>query len=246
MKVAAMTLPTEPDTTDVSAVSDSRVSQGLSRVERVLCGLLGAALTITGTVAVFETDNEFGSVGLLVVGGTLLLMALGYAPTRLKVGDREVELERVAAGTLVRAFREGDTDTRETIREAFDEELADRGISVDQVEAVRAMIRRFENFTGSTAPSEVHATLLSRGWQPSTPPKSTYVRWVYSGSKRTVSIYQNSTYLVAAAVPLRELAKDFPGAEVRTPKNEVNFLYVSGPAAALDAADRIRSFADNG
>jgi hypothetical protein len=58
--------------------------------------------------------------------------------------------------------------------------------------------------------------------------------------------HQNSTYLVAAAVPLRELAKSFPGAEVRPPKNEVNFLYVSSPATALDAADRIKSFADNG
>ena len=96
-----MTLPGEPDTVDVSSMSNGRVSIGLSRVERVLCGLVGAALTIAGTVAVFATENEFGSVGLLVVGGTLLLMTLGYAPTRLKVGDREVELERVAAGTLI-------------------------------------------------------------------------------------------------------------------------------------------------
>ncbi|MFL6139664.1 MAG: hypothetical protein ACJ74O_17950 [Frankiaceae bacterium] len=219
--------------------------QPLSRRERFVAASIGVACAGAGGVAVFVSDNELGSAGLLIVGAVFLLMGTGaMVPTRLRVGDQEVHLERLAVQTLTRVMQQGDTVVQEQLVEAFEETLASSGVVPDAMEAVGAMLRRFERYSGSTDPREVYNSLLTSGWKPTTPAKSTYIRWVYAGNQRTVSLFQNSAALVAASVHLRDLAAGLPGAKPRAGRNEVDFYYGGDVSTVLDAAERIKQFAD--
>jgi hypothetical protein len=223
------------------AVTDHGVSA--SPVERAIAGFIGCVAAAAGALAVFRTDNELGSGALLLAAAAFLVMAtFGLVPVRFKVGDKEMEVGRAALHTLDKVLREADPATQETAIDAFEDELAARGITRESDDAVEAMLRRFERYSGSTNPRTVHDSLKASGWLPFTPAKSTYIRWVYNGKSRTVSLFQNSGALVAASVHLRDFAKDLPGATAG-PKQEMVFAYAGDPATAIDAADAIRRFA---
>lgn len=71
-----------------------RVSfQELSGVARGLSALVGMSGLVVGGIAVFETANQAGTVGLLTVGGLSGLIALlGKVPLRWTVGGAEVDM----------------------------------------------------------------------------------------------------------------------------------------------------------
>jgi hypothetical protein len=74
----------------------------LSPWSRLLSSLLGAAGLGLGGLAVFIRDVEAGPVALIAVGAVFVMIALGgVLPTRLKIGDNEVEI-----AALGRAFAE--------------------------------------------------------------------------------------------------------------------------------------------
>lgn len=78
-------------------VAKRRVGLPLSRLQRASSGLGAVAGLGAGGVAVFETNNEAGSVALLAVGVLFSFVALaGLLPTRLKLGDNEIEWQQLA------------------------------------------------------------------------------------------------------------------------------------------------------
>jgi hypothetical protein len=67
----------------------------LSRWERLAASLSGSALSGAGATAVFITDNQAGSVALLLVGVVLLVMAINGSPlTRARYQDYELFMTR--------------------------------------------------------------------------------------------------------------------------------------------------------
>ncbi|MGW0409866.1 hypothetical protein ACWDZX_00885 [Streptomyces collinus] len=67
----------------------------LSRWERLAASLSGSALSGAGAAAVFITDNQAGSVALLLVGVVLLVMAINGSPlTRARYQDYELFMAR--------------------------------------------------------------------------------------------------------------------------------------------------------
>lgn len=133
--------------------------------------------------------------------------------------------------------------TQENVIETLEANLARDGIRRTPDDAVAAMLGRFERYSGSDLPRQLHDELLIAGWTPSTPAKSTYIRWTYAGSEHQVSLFQNSAQLVVASNRLVDVVA-LPGAEHRLPKNEVAFNYSARVGDALMAAETIRRFAD--
>ncbi|GAA1716648.1 hypothetical protein GCM10009745_76470 [Kribbella yunnanensis] len=77
---------------------------------------------------------------------------------------------------------------------------------------------------------------------PRWPPKSTYIRWFYTGRK-TISLFQRSGSLAVATVQARDYAKGLPGATSGS-KDEAVFVYAGDPGVAIEAAAAILRFAD--
>ncbi len=180
----------------------------------------------------------------MLAGAAFLIMAtFGLVPVRFKVGDKEMEVGRAALRTLDKVFREADPATQEAVIDTFEGELAEGGVKREPGDAVDAMLGRFVRYSGSSNPRTIHDALLATGWQPFTPGKSTYIRWVYNGKARAVSLFQNSGTLVASTVQLRDFAKTLTGATVG-PKDEAVFAYAGDPTQAIDACDEIRRYAD--
>ena len=70
----------------------ARVGITLAPLARVVAFLAGGAGLVFGTLAVFRTDLEAGPVALLGVGALFLCIGLaGVLPTRIKVGDNELD-----------------------------------------------------------------------------------------------------------------------------------------------------------
>jgi hypothetical protein len=63
----------------------------LTPAQVVLAGVLGLASAGTGSVAVFETENEVGSAALLAIGVYFLLAAVLRRFPKLKFGDTEID-----------------------------------------------------------------------------------------------------------------------------------------------------------
>lgn len=82
--------------------------------DRVSAGLVGVTLGVAGTFAVFNTDNELGSAGLLVGGATFgLLATTGYPLRRVGLGDAEAEFDlRVGRKLRTAATSSQDEGTR--------------------------------------------------------------------------------------------------------------------------------------
>ncbi|KRF24373.1 hypothetical protein ASG95_07365 [Phycicoccus sp. Soil803] len=214
-------------------------------MERIVAGTFGVAASVAGTFAVFRTTNELGTAALFLVAGAFLLCAtFGVVPTRFKVGDNEVTVGRAALQTLEQLVSEGDLPTQEKAIEALEENLARAGITRTSDDAVRAMIARFDRYSGSHLSQALHDELLRSGWSPTTPPKSTYVRWSYDGKLHNVSVYQNSAQLIVNSNRIVDQVVGLPGYEHRTAKNEVIFNYSEGIEPALEAANVLRRYAD--
>jgi hypothetical protein len=70
----------------------------------VLSGVAGLVGLASGGAAVFVTDNEAGSVALLTVGVLFSFFGLaGLLPTRLKLGDNEIEWQQQVGDVLTDA-----------------------------------------------------------------------------------------------------------------------------------------------
>jgi hypothetical protein len=75
---------------------DPQVQPAVGRVGRALSLLVGTALVGAGSVSVFISNNGGGSLGLLVGGIFLLIIGMtGDAPTRIKIGDKELVLREL-------------------------------------------------------------------------------------------------------------------------------------------------------
>ncbi|TCC57968.1 hypothetical protein E0H73_26815 [Kribbella pittospori] len=227
-----------------SLVTSPSNGSAASPGERAIAALIGCVTAAAGALAVFWTENEVGSGALLLIGAAFLAMAtFGLVPVRFKVGDKEMEVGRAALRTLEDVLRESDAATQDKVIDAFEGELEARGVTREPGDAVDAMLSRFERYAGSRNPRTVHDYLLASGWQPFTPGKSTYIRWVYNGKAHSVSLFQNSGTLTAASVQVRDYARTLEGAD-RGPKDEALFVYAVDPSPAMGAADSIRRFAD--
>lgn len=151
---------------------------------------------------------------------------------------------RAALNTLEQIVNEADPPTQERVIATLEKNLARDGITRTTDEAVAAMLKRFVRYSGSDASQLIHDELLANGWTPSTPPKSTYIRWSYPGQRQPASLFQNSGQLVVASNRLVDAVRGLPGADLRLPKNEVVFSYGADVQPALAAADAVRRFAD--
>lgn len=197
-----------------------------------------------------------------------LRASLGAASTELKevfrrLGPREakrteVELSQPSPTTADRGMAGSDVEglllelDDESDAEATEapskprpsESRARGGIARTPKNAVASMLGRFERYSGSHLAPRIHKGMLAAGWTPSTPAKSTYIRWTYLGARHRVSLYQNSAQLVAASNQLIDVVVGLPGADHRMPKNEVVFDYSSGVEHALAAADAVQQYAN--
>ncbi|MGB4835658.1 MAG: hypothetical protein WBP28_06280, partial [Nostocoides sp.] len=186
-----------------------------------------------------------GTAALFLIAGAFLLCAtFGVVPTRFKVGDNELTVGRAALHTLEQLVSEGDPSTQEKAIEVMEENLARVGITRTSDDAVRAMIARFDRYSGSNLAQALHDQLLESHWTASTPTKSTYVRWSYDGRVHQVSVYQNSAQLIVNSNRAVDHVIDLPGAVHRTAKNEVVFNYSEGIEHAVSAAAALRRYAD--
>lgn len=71
---------------------------------RGLCALVGMGGLISGTTAVFESDNQAGTVALLAVGGIASLLAVvGKVPLRWVIGGSEFDMSEAAAQDIADA-----------------------------------------------------------------------------------------------------------------------------------------------
>lgn len=142
-----------------------------------------------------------------MAGATFLVMAIfGLVPVRFKVGDKEVWVAREALRAIAEVAKATDVGAQEEIVARFEEGLEAHGVPRDHAQAVESMLVRFERYSGSPNARLVHDALVAMGWQPSVPPKSTYIRWSYTGRK-TVSLFQRSGSLAVATVHARDYAK---------------------------------------
>lgn len=213
--------------------------------QRVVAGSIGTAAAVGGAFAVFETTNELGTAALFIVAGAFLICAtFGVVPTRFKVGDNEVSVGRAALHTLEQIVSEADLPTQEKVIDSLEANLARDGITRTTDDAVAAMLNRFVRYSGSESSRLIHDELIASGWKPSTPSKSTYIRWTYAGKQQQASLFQNSGQLVVASNRLVDAVRDLPGADLRLPKNEVVFSYGGDADAALAAAEAVRQFVD--
>lgn len=73
--------------------SHRTVTLSLARAERACAAMVALLSGGTGAVAVFLSENQAGTVGLLAVGGVFGLLAVGgRLPMRAKWGDKEFEM----------------------------------------------------------------------------------------------------------------------------------------------------------
>jgi hypothetical protein len=182
---------------------------------RVILGIGGLLAACAGVAAVFVTDNELGTAALLLVSLVLVLMSLGaLVPRRLKWGNSEVEFG-VAASTVQRLLSDPDPTVAETAREALVEEFGRTLTTAPSArQSVEGMVRRFESRIPDL-PSRMHDFLIEQGWHPNTPSTATYIRGVYPGRSRRVTLYQNSEALLSGAARDRQFLERLPGARPR-------------------------------
>lgn len=106
---------------------------------------------------------------------------------------------------------------------------------------VEAMVVRHEaNGHPGTRSRELAHALVDRGWVAKAGPK--YLRFIYTGSERKVTLYANSRDIMTRNLP--EFVQMLPGAIPA--KNEVRFRYAGDNfEEALDAAEFLKSHGDS-
>ena len=119
-------------------------------------------------------------------------------------------------------------------------------------EAAIEILERFSNFNPDADHARVANALLDLGYV-GVPPKgrgsrsnAAYVRWIYSGTARTVRMYQNSAGSISDSQPQFEVAMTFPGAEREGGVHpKVKFYYTStNEQTVIGAARALKKFAD--
>lgn len=103
--------------------------------------------------------------------------------------------------------------------------------------AVVAMLTRFERYNPSDpSATDVASLLLSCGYKPLLPPSATsdspYIRWVYAGSSKTVTLYQNSVAISSYAQDQSTVAANLKGG---TEKKSGWYFYLTLGLDALEA-----------
>jgi len=95
------------------ADNPARLAIPLTPRQRRFSGFAGGAALLAGGAAVFLTENELGSVALLTVGILFAFFALaGLLPTRLKLGDNEIEWQERVGEALREAVDEAPPESR--------------------------------------------------------------------------------------------------------------------------------------
>jgi hypothetical protein len=100
-----------------------------------------------------------------------------------------------------------------------------------------AMLTRFERYNPSVpSATDVATTFLSRGYKPLLPQTgasvksdSSYIRWVYAGSAKTVRLYQNSVAISSYAQDQAVVASNVAGCIKK--KSGWYFYLTLGPEA---------------
>lgn len=103
---------------------DPDSSAQLTPFERVSSAVAGIALGVTGCIATFTTDNEFGTGALIVLGGAFGVLALTGQPIRrIKIGDHETEFYAKVGRKAVEVAESdsGDVSERETALELVEQ-----------------------------------------------------------------------------------------------------------------------------
>jgi hypothetical protein len=113
-----------------------------------------------------------------------------------------------------------------------EDDLGDAEATTVDDDAVDAIYQRFENFDSSTPAREVGAKLAALGYTAHAPrhragsqTKSAYLRWIFKGTGRTVSLFMNTAAIVSDRDSDREFMKAQPGADVRGAKERVHFYF---------------------
>ncbi|UQX00997.1 hypothetical protein [Streptomyces sp. RerS4] len=89
----------------------------LTRWERVGASMAGVLLAGAGTVAVFVSSNQAGSVALLLAGAVLLIMAINGSPlTRARYQDYEVLMARRRHAVAETIEQEAPQDARQALQ----------------------------------------------------------------------------------------------------------------------------------
>ncbi len=231
-------MPEKPAGQHAAPVHDS--SHGLGRIERLVAAAIGTLAATAGAIAVFISQNGIGATALLGIG-TLFLLASIFAlvPTRLRVGEQEVEFQRAAAGTVRRLLIEAEPEVKEEVRQTLDEKTVKAQDRHNSHEDVLERLTRGES--ASCAP-ELYAELTHRGWQPHPAPARNYFRWIYSGRRGSATVYQDSRRLVIAAKALRPFAATLPDTSFNA-KGEVLMPYTD-LQQALHSLERMREHVD--
>jgi hypothetical protein len=149
------------------------------------------------------------------------------------------------------ALRDGDFDHAGSKSDA-EIGVPEGGNSNPNVNKVDEMIERFEQFYSLTCARVVLNHMVFTGWTAYTPKprgdrsqsSGTYIRLVYSGARRPVTLYLTSVALVSAGAAEREYMASRPRADPRTLR-EVYFHHKDNhPDRAIAAADALRMWAD--
>jgi len=116
---------------------------------------------------------------------------------------------------------------------------------------VEQILKRFEAFESTTVARQVHDALVEQGWEAHAPAsrngdssKASYVRMLYRGTEREVSLFLNTVALVSARAKAKEVAASLEGAELHA--DESVYLYHDHGKLdqAIAAADALRRWAN--
>lgn len=95
-----------------------KVAPALGDAVRALAGIGGSTAVVFGVIAIFKGHDGAGTTALLIIGAAFALMAVtGYAITKIKAGDYEIELGALAKAQ--QAFAEGNEEKAAAIADAL-------------------------------------------------------------------------------------------------------------------------------
>lgn len=222
------------------------VESELPRRVRVAAIVIGAAAVTAGSVAVFISDNQVGTAALFVLGAAFLACGVfGLFPAGITVGGAGVQLAaRAALATVERLATDADPELREKAATTYGEELEERGLILSSDAQAERVINGFVR-AGSLEARTVADRLIASGWKGSSPPKSRYVRWTYSGfGGRAASLFQNVGDLAVNRREQMDVVQGLAGARPTHSGRDIRFPYAGNVDDALTAADRLREFAE--
>lgn len=116
---------------------------------------------------------------------------------------------------------------------------------------IEEMLGRFETFDAATAARRIYEEMITVGWEPFLPQprggkeksEAAYIRLVYRGTARRVSLYLNSAVLTSSGTRERDFVSQLPGAEPQ--RDDVVLHHSDGRhERALEAVKRLRQWAD--